>query len=152
MNISKKIAALQNLSTAELTAEYERLHGRRPRYRSPVWMRKRIAYQLQVAAHGGLSAPARAVLDSLATGIRLPDADPDGHAGGDTAPRPAGRPRPGTVLQREWHGRQIRVQVLPDGFEWNGDLFGSLSAVARAVTGARWNGKLFFGLVRRSKR
>lgn len=114
-------------------------------------MRKRIAYQLQVAAHGGLSAAARTAVDRLATDIRLPDAAPDGHVGGDTTPGPAGQPRPGSTLQREWHGQQIRVQVLPDGFEWDGDLYGSLSAVARAVTGTRWNGRLFFGLVGRSK-
>ena len=71
--------------------------------------------------------------------------------GNHNAKKSNGQPRPGTVLQREWHGHQIRVEVLPDGFVWNGDSYGSLSAVARAITGARWNGRLFFGLTGRSK-
>ena len=151
MTLADKIVALQHLSTAELAAEFERIHGRKPRYRSPAWMRKRIAYQLQVAAYGGLSRAARAELDRLARDLRLPVAAPHGRVGGDEARGPRGRPRPGTVLQREWHGQQIRVEVLPDGFAWNGNRYGSVSAVARAVTGSRWNGRLFFGLTGRKR-
>ncbi|MBZ0150648.1 MAG: DUF2924 domain-containing protein, partial [Planctomycetes bacterium] len=66
MTLATQIAELQNLSTAELAAKFERLHGRPPRYRSVPWLRKRIAYQLQVAALGGLRGPARAELDRLA--------------------------------------------------------------------------------------
>lgn len=153
MSLADEIAALQHFSTAELAAEYERLHGRRPRYRSPAWLRKRIGFQLQVAAHGGLSGPARAELERLPADLRLPDAAPRCRTRGDEGgERNDGRPRPGTVLQRECHGQQIRVSVTEAGFEWNGELFASLSAVAFAITGARWNGRLFFGLVERKKR
>ena len=145
------INRLQGLSTAELAAEFERLHGKKPRHRSPVWMRKRIAFKLQEAAYGGLSGPARAELERLAADLRLPDVVTRGHVGNHNANKSNGQPRPGTVLQREWHGQQIRVEVLADGFVWNSDTYGSLSAVARAITGARWNGRLFFGLTRRSK-
>ena len=61
-------------------------------------------------------------------------------------------PSPGTVLSREYHGREIRVVTLPDGFEWDGQHYGSLSAVARAVTGSKWNGRLFFGLTTRKRK
>jgi Protein of unknown function (DUF2924) len=54
--------------------------------------------------------------------------------------------RPGTLLTREWDGRLQRVMVLADGFSWNGNTYGSLSKVAFAITGARWNGPRFFGL------
>ena len=114
-------------------------------------MRKRIAYQVQVAAYGGLSGPARAELKRLAADIQLPKAPTRGHVGNDRAKKSSGQPRPGTVLQREWRDQQIRVEVLPDGFEWNGERYGSLSAVARAITGARWNGRLFFGLTGRKR-
>jgi hypothetical protein len=50
------------------------------------------------------------------------------------------------VLARQYRGRLIEVTVLPKGFEWEGRVFRSLSAVAQAVTGAHWNGHLFFGL------
>ena len=149
MTIRNEILALENLSTAELGAEYERLHGRPPRYRNPTWMRKRIAFQMQVAAHGGLPSVARAELDRLAADLKLPTAPPSRREAADDARGPQGRPRPGTVLTRDWHGKQVRVEVLPDGFLWDGTRYGSLSAVALAVTGARWNGKLFFGLTRR---
>ncbi len=85
MNIADKIAALTDQSTAELAAEYERLCGKPPRYRNPTWMRKRIAYQAQVAAYGGLSGPARAELERVAAEVRLPDAATRGHVRHDNA-------------------------------------------------------------------
>ena len=54
--------------------------------------------------------------------------------------------RPGTVLGREWNGRMQRVAVRADGFAWNGKTYPSLSQVAFAITGTRWNGPRFFGL------
>jgi hypothetical protein len=53
---------------------------------------------------------------------------------------------PGTVLVREWDRRSQRVMVMADGFAWNGQTFGSLSKVAFAITGTKWNGPRFFGL------
>ncbi len=151
MTIAEEIAGLHNLSTAELAAEFERLYGRKPRYRSPIWMRKRIGFKLQECAFGGLSGPARAALERLAADIQLPDAATRGNVRDDKPKKSDNQPRPGTVLQREWRDQQIRVEVLPDGFEWNGNRYGSLSAVARAITGARWNGRLFFGLTGRKR-
>ena len=54
--------------------------------------------------------------------------------------------RPGTILAREWNGQMQRVAVRADGFAWNGNTYPSLSKVAFAVTGTRWNGPKFFGL------
>ena len=50
------------------------------------------------------------------------------------------------MLGREWNGRMHRVAVLADGFAWNGKTYPSLSKVAFAITGTRWNGPLFWGL------
>lgn len=143
MNLADQVAALANKTTAELAAEYERLVGRRPRYRSVPWMRKRIAHQLQVAAYGGLSRTARAVVDELAADVALPTAPRQ------SPPQATSELRPGTVLQRDFKGRRITVEVTEDGFVWDGNRYGSLSAVAHAVTGSRWNGRLFFNLVGR---
>lgn len=60
------------------------------------------------------------------------------------------RPLAGTRLLREWHGVEHAVTVLADGFEWEGRPYRSLSAIARAITGTRWNGWTFFGLKHRS--
>ena len=103
--MTEQIAALDKLSTAELAAEFERLHGRPPRYRSPRWMVKRIAFQLQVADYGGLTGPVRAELQRLAADIKLPDAPP--RAQPDEARGPQRQLSPGTVLTRTWHGEQI---------------------------------------------
>ena len=54
--------------------------------------------------------------------------------------------RPGTILAREWNGSMHRVAVLADGFAWNGKTYPSLSKIAQAITGTRWNGPRFFGL------
>ena len=150
MTIETQIAALAGLSVPELDAEFRRLFGRPPRRRHPEFLRKRIAFQLQVAAYGGLPGPARAELERLASELRLPDAAPQDRVGDGKAP--AGRPRPGTTLQREWHGQRITVEVLADAFAWNGNRYGSLSAVAGAITGQHLNGKAFFVLPKRASR
>src|SRR5262245_41311712 len=140
VTIAEQVAALGSMPTAQLAAEYERVVGRKPRYRSVPWLRKRIAHALQVAAYGGLSRVARAVVDELAKAIVLP-AEPK---------RPArGEPQPGSVLRREWREQTIEVHVVEDGFVWRDAKYGSLSAVAFAVTNSKWNGKLFFNLVER---
>ena len=61
-------------------------------------------------------------------------------------------PSPGTIIVKQYRGNEIRVLVLDDGFEWEAQHYRSLSAVARAVTGQRWNGLLFFGLTERKRK
>ena len=58
---------------------------------------------------------------------------------------------PGTRLLREWNGSTEMVDVLPNGFGWRGKTFGTLSAVAVAITGTKWSGPKFFGLVETKK-
>ncbi len=146
MTLADQVAALAAMTTAELAAEYQRLHGRRPRYCSVPWMRKRIVHALQVAAYGGLSRAARAVVDELAADIALPPAPRQAGA------QAGGELRAGTVLEREYRGRRIQVEVTDDGFAWEGNRYGSLSAVAFAVTGSKWNGRLFFNLTGRASK
>ena len=150
MTIETQIAALAGLSVPELDAEYRRLFGRPPRRRHPTYLRKRISFRLQENAFGGLGGPARAELERLASELRLPAATPQDRARAAERPGRAGRPRPGTVLQRQWHDQQIRVEVTADGFVFNGEHFASLSAIAKRVTGQHWSGPRFFGLVGRA--
>lgn len=152
MTIPAQIAALANKSVAELTADYIAVFGKKPRRRHPDFLRKRLAFQLQVAAYGGLPGPARAELERLASELRLPDAAPQDRVRTDDRAGQAGRPRPGTVLQRNWHNRQIRVEVTANGFLFDSELFASLSAIAKRVTGQHWSGPRFFNLVGRSSK
>lgn len=147
--ITAQIRALQTMAPQQLASSYEALFGRPPRVRNAAWLRRQVAWQLQARELGGLSDRAKARLDELVARIDLP-------LGGATPPRPRAtlrqepkNPLIGTTLVREWHGQQLRVEVRDNGFEWNGALYRSLSAVAKAVTGAAWNGRLFFGLVQR---
>jgi len=131
---------LPDLSLEELRARWKTLFGNP----APVSLRRRflahaIAYQMQVNAYGGLSASTRRRLRQIAAAVR----------GGD--PGAAGiatRSRPGTQMIREWRGQTHTVTATNDGFEWNGRIFKSLSAIARQITGTNWNGYTFFGIKR----
>ena len=154
MTLETQLAALAQMTTAELDAEYRERFGHRPRYRSPAWLRKRIAYKMQEDRFGGLPSVARAALANLTASIELPDAPPRAPAAPSAPVRPPKRAshglRPGTVLQRQWRGQRIAVEVTEAGIVWNGTNYSSLSAAAQAITGTKWNGKLFFGLTERS--
>ena len=147
--IAAQITALQTLPAAQLAERYTELFGRPPRVRNAAWLRRQIAWQLQAGELGGLSDRARLRLDELVAKIDLPLGTP--------APRP--RPQPtraeskapmiGTVITRRYRDQDIKVAVRDNGFEWNGTLYHSLTAVARAATGSAWNGRLFFNLTQR---
>jgi hypothetical protein len=158
-SILYEIRRIQGLSTDELQLEWPRLYnGETCRSRNRPYLVKRLCWRLQERRLGGLSDRARARLKELApdgfTRARTP------HVGRDAAePAPVEKrvrdmrlPSPGAVLTRQYRGREIRVVALADGFEWDGRRYGSLSEVARAVTGARWNGRLFFALTQRKRR
>ena len=98
-----------------------------------------LAYRLQADQLGDLDAESQRLLD------RSVSPEDAGQRAVDLASRNR-RPRPGTVLGREWNGQMQRVTVLADGFAWNGKTYPSLSKVAFAITGTRWNGPRFFGL------
>src|SRR5690606_22469238 len=116
---------------------------------------KRIAWRLQSLAEGSLSERARERAAELARDADIRTTVPrpsKASMGATTAVTPAAAragdhlPMPGAVLTREYRGQTIEVTVLPKGFEWEGQVYRSLSAVAKAVTGSHWNGNLFFGL------
>jgi hypothetical protein len=125
------IAALEGLGLEALRSEWRARYGAPPPLRSPELLGMILAWRIQAEAEGGLGAETRRAL-------RRPVA-----AGGRTTPRPSS----GTKLVREWQGVRHEVTVLPEGgFLYRGERFRSLSQVARAITGTRWNGPRFFGL------
>lgn len=146
--IVTQIRELQTMPAARLAARYAELFGKEPRICHAAWLRRQVAWKLQVREFGGLSEPAKGRLDELVAQIDLPLRD--------VAPRPRPAPRPeskdlpiGTTLVREWRGQQVRVEVRDNGFAWNGTLYKSLTAAVRAITNSAWNPKIFFGLVQR---
>ena len=154
--ILRQIQALQKMAVGDLQAEWLRLYGEPSRSRNKQFLFRRLAWRVQELAHGGLSEDAKTRIDELApdgfTRARVPQVPiPDDLPREESKVRDLRLPTRGTVLTRQYRGREIRVVTLDDGFEWRGQVYGSLSAVARAVTGQKWNGRLFFGLTKRKR-
>lgn len=163
MNVQTEIRRLAAMTVSQLNAEFEAVWGEPARSNNRTYLIKRIAWRRQAAEQGGLSPQAKAkalelardqdlrIRPSRALHRRFAQAmatDPAGSA----LPAPPPAPDPlaiGTVLTRTYRGRQIEVRVVARGFEHNGIVYASLTAVARAVTGSAWNGRLFFGLTSR---
>ena len=135
-----RLAALPTMSIAELQKMWRDLNdGEAPRTNRK-FIESRLAYRIQELAYGGLKAETRRRLEALVDAINNEN----------TAAKRSSAPEQnllvGTRLIREWQGVEHAVTVQTDGFEWEGRPYASLSSVARAITGTRWNGPLFFGL------
>jgi len=139
--IAEKIAELQGLDTLTLRARWHEACGRpAPKHMSRDLLLRVLAYHIQEQAEGGLSKNALRRLAKLADSI---------NKGVQAATPTALRLKPGTRLVREWHGEIHHVIVLDEGLDYLGARYASLSQIARAITGTRWSGPLFFGLRRR---
>ena len=161
-----EIQALRRMTVAELRVRWVEIYGSEPRSRNKDYLWRRLAWKVQEQAYGGLSEAARARLAELASEVSLdglrvrPPKGFDPNALAEAAEEPISArpvrdprlPRPGTVLIRPYRGRDLRVLVLEDGFEWDGRRFSSLSETAKAITGQHWNGRLFFALTARSRK
>ena len=134
-----QIAALAKASLPELKAQWRDLFGTEPPGINRAYLERRIAYRLQELAYGGLSDANQARLAALARTA-------DKGSSARTRTRAQDRPIAGTKLLRVWQGVEHSVTVLQTGYDYQGRSFASLSAVARHITGSRWNGPAFFGL------
>jgi hypothetical protein len=142
--ILARLAALKAMSVNELKTEWQALFDAPAPNNSRTFLESRLAYRIQELIYGGPDKQTRRLLDLLADEVegtltrKAQIADPR-------------NPVVGTKLIREWDGIAHTVTVLKEGFEWGGQRYKSLSAVARAVTGTRWNGYRFFGLRERKR-
>ena len=136
------IANLEGLDLNGLRRQWgAHLGGEAPAHVSRWLLMKVLAYRLQSDAFGDLDKSIRRILRS-------------GKEDGVGAPFDRRAPqrreglglKAGALLVREWNGKLERVMILEEGFAWNGGTFGSLSQIAKAMTGTTWNGHRFFGL------
>ena len=152
LNIVKEVAAMRKMTVNELREKYGAVFGEGTNARNKDWLVKRIAWRMQANEEGGLSERARRRAMELAN-----DADLRTTAPKEKQPKlkvvsaviDDRLPPPGSTLTRQYKGEEIEVRILADGFEWEGEVFASLSAVAKAITGSHCNGFLFFGLKKR---
>src|SRR5262245_46819620 len=153
LSLSQEVAALRHLSVGQLRQRFAEVFGEVTAVGNKPWLVKRIAWRLQALAEGDLSERARCRAAELAhdADLRLnPPRDQTATAPQEPAGPPASHdprlPPAGSLLTRPYKGRQLQVQVLADGFAFEGRVYRSLSAVAKAITGSHCNGFLFFRL------
>jgi hypothetical protein len=154
LNVDKEVAAMQRMTVAQLRDKFALVCGEQTNGRNKPWLIKRIAWRMQANVYGGLSEQALSRARELANFADLRLTAP--RAGTSTAisagatplsPTADKRlPMRGTILTREYKGRVLQVEVLDGGFSFEGERYKSLTAVAKKVTGAHWNGYLFFGI------
>lgn len=136
--ILAQLAALKTAPVEDLKQKWRDLFEREPPPYNRRFLENRLGYRIQELAYGGLTPETIERLDALADELD-----------GKTPKRRCSlenRPIAGTRLIREWKGNEHSVTVREDDFEYQGRPYKSLSAIARAITGTRWNGLVFFGL------
>lgn len=143
--IPARLAALKTATTPELKAQWRDLFESEPPPFNRRYLESRLAYRIQELAYGGLKPETVRRLERLGEEL-------DGGDRKKSRVRADTMPIAGTRLIREWQGVEYVVTVTTDGFEWQGRPYKSLSAIARAITGTRWNGWVFFGLKNRRGR
>jgi len=132
MTGAAKLGDIAAMVRGDLIAHWIALTGAPPPPRtSTPLIRRVVAYETQARAMGGLSAKLQRELKALQS---------------DTGRKTPARLKPGGRFIREWNGVRHVVEAHRDGYRWKGQSFRSLSAVAKAITGAHWSGPRFFGL------
>jgi hypothetical protein len=155
-----EINHLRSMSVDQLRQRWRELYsGEESRSRNKPFLYRRLAWRIQELRYGGLSDRAKARLAELMpvefTRARtpiVPDPAVAAHVGRSATVRDLRLPTPGSVISRRWRGKDLRLLVRETGFELDGVVHGSLSEAARAVTGQRWSGPLFWGLRQRSRK
>jgi hypothetical protein len=154
--VYREIEQLPAMQIEELRQRYREVFGEHSQSKHKQHLVRRIAWRLQVLAQGDISERARrralAIANDADLKLQVPSqwiASEPSVAGRKRGPKDRRLPVIGTVLTRTYRGQTVAVKVLKDGFEYRGQRYQSLSAIAREATGTRWNGLLFFGLTKR---
>jgi len=141
-SVMRQLAALQTMTLEQLREKWLDLYGSDPPRYKKQFLVKRLAYRIQELFYGGLSDTAKTRLQQIAQN------DPVATVKGKVSEERKSNENilPGTRFVRVWNDHRYEVTARKKGFEYDGRVFRSLSAVAREITGTRWNGKVFFGL------
>ena len=157
LNIDKEVAAMKRMTVGQLQEKYAEVYGESTNGRHKEWLMKRIAWRMQANEYGGLSEAALARAREIANTSDLRTTPPSENV---PAPRvePATQnlihppkqdrrlPAVGLRISRTYKGVDYEVIVRENGFEFEGEFYKSLSAIAKRITGSHWNGYRFFGL------
>jgi len=165
MTIRTEIEALRSMTVGRLRERYAEVFGEPSRSYNKQFLFRRVAWRIQALAEGGLSERARQRALEIANDADLrvrPPKDAIAYGGPPAENRATvirvrhaadGRlPMPGSLLVRDYRGKQILVKVLENGFQYDDRQYSSLTAIAQEVTGTKWTGFAFFGLTPRRRR
>jgi len=146
-DMAGKIEELKKKEISELAELYQRLFGNKPTSGKKALMIRQLAYKIQEQALGELSPAVTTKIQEL---IRIYDPIHKVAIPTDTGKTTAGRdirlPVPGSIIIKNYKDKRLEVKVLENGFEYEGKLYSHLSHIAKAITGAHWNGFTFFGV------
>ena len=152
-SVTQEIEKLRVMLVPELIERYEIEFGKPPRVKNRVWLWRRIAWKVQEKKFGGLSETAKHKLEELIRQIDIPLSEEQRTVSGTLKKRlKPGDPSVGTVLTREWHGKEISVKVVDGGYEYEGVIYNTLTEAVRGITGSHWNPKIFFNLIPRKRK
>lgn len=153
VNVAAELALMKQMRVPDLKRRYAEVFGEETKSNNREHLIKRIVWRVQAMSEGGLSQRARSraaeITDEAQLRLRAPreSAIPPMLRGAfPVAQSPCKGPKPGTVLTRYYQGRDVVVVAREQGFEYEGEVYRSLTAVTRKVTGSHWNGRHFFGL------
>ena len=151
-----QLAALQKMSLCDLQEKWNDLYGCEAPHFKSTFLKKRLAYRIQELFYGGISEELKKKLTEISSEdpllklcIENEKKQTRKKVGSDAFADE--KILPGTRFIREWNGANYEVVAREKCYEYDGRNFRSLSAVATEITGTRWNGKLFFGLIKRKK-
>lgn len=137
--VTRQLAELQRMTMAELKDKYTEMFGADSPQTNATHLRKKLAYRIQEMYFGGFTNDEKLILNNIA--------QKDSMAKLEKVNTPKGAILKGTRFSRLWHDKIYEVTATGDGkFDYNGQLYNSLSRIAKEITGTPWNGKLFFGL------
>ena len=153
-NTISEVMALKEMPLGELEKKYEELFdGKKAPSNNKVYLWRKIAYRIQELEHGELSSEAQGKIedfirkyDPVNNKSLRPTTTTNSSSKKSRLSRDKRLPIPGTVITKEYKGILLQVKVLESGFEYNNKIYKSLTAIAKEVTGAHWNGYLFFNL------
>ena len=155
-SIAAQIKILQGMTVCQLREKWLEIFSESTKQRHKMCIIKRLAWQIQADRFGGLSDEATTKIAEL-RGEFEHTPPSEWLNGGQTSKevkltktiRDPRLPKVGTAIARKYKGREVVVRVLENGFEFEGRIYRSLSAIAREITGSNWNGYVFWGLAKR---
>jgi hypothetical protein len=151
-SIAREIIELRALPLPDLVVRYKEVFGKEPAATSRELLWKEIAWKIQADRAGTPETP-KANVEKLAGDVTFAiQKRQKTEAASASRRRWPDEPPIGTVIVRVWHGKEVRLQVVDGGYEVEGIVYKTLSAAAKAITGAHWNGRLFFGLKNRKRK